>query len=126
MCKACNAGSHNVLVMFPFLWGFCLFHINHSACLGTVGAQTVITFFFPVLQTLSSKICLSSAQDHLLFVLHQMTGRKKQFTALIKAFLALISSSIHTHTHTLTRAHTYKAVIYQIIHRAAAYKLGFF
>lgn len=46
MCKACKAGFYIARVMFAVLWGFCLFHINHSACPGTLCAQTVTTFIF--------------------------------------------------------------------------------
>lgn len=116
MCKACKAGSYTARVMFAVLWGFCLFHINHSARPGTLCAQTVATFISLSL-SLSLRTSLTDALFRkCLFVCARPppicsapddSKKGKQFTALIKAFSAF---NFKLRTRALTRTHTHKVV----------------
>lgn len=66
---------------------------GYSVC---VRVQTLIMFFSASQTDTAVPNYLSSVQDHLSFVLHQMIGIKEQFTALITASLVQFQA-LHTH-----------------------------
>lgn len=105
--------------MFSLLWGFYLFHINHSACLGAVCAQTLIIIFCESNRHCSPKLSLVCARPPLICSAPD-DGYKETVHCTHHSFTRLISSSTHTCTHTHK-----KVVIYWVIHGAPDFILFF-